>query len=436
LTVWREGERSTAKSTAALASLLALQLASVAYYYFYFEAHGYLPAPFTYNKFDTFMDLYNSMWWGAGPDKYTVWQSVYPPLNFLILDALRLLFYGSATFGSPFDVRDFDVMSAVLMCCLYLATPFIVVGTGRWSILPPSSRVLIAGGAALSAPLLFAMERGNLIVFALLALPMVFARKAVWRIIGVAMLINLKPYFAVLLLAFALARDWRGLIQATAAAGALFVFTGLLNDPDFLNFVPNILSFAGAEQLLSGREVLALPSSISAFSHVLRLALNTSTSPGFPVALTEAMIPLIEAAKLAGLIALLASMLVARERLRECEIVVGLIVIIVNLGVWVGGYSQIFYLACIPILLGMRFGPLHLGLVAAILLPLDMIVLLTQDLGPNIVFPSLDIVPIEFQLGLGSILRPVLNYALLLSVSCEFLSRRHVVLVPGKVAFA
>jgi hypothetical protein len=420
-----------------LGSLVALQIASVGYYYFYYDALGYLPAPFIYDKFDTFMDLYNSMWWGMQDVQYTVWASVYPPLNFLILDALRLAFYGNGNTGSPFDFRLLDIAPAVLMCCLYLVTPFVVVATERWSILAPSSRLLIACGAALSAPLLFAMERGNLIVLALLALPMVFARKAVWRIIGVAILINLKPYFAVLLVAFALAGNWRGLIQATAAAGALFIFTGLLNDPDFLNFIPNIFSFAGAEQLLSGREVLALPSSISAFSHVLRLALNTSTEPGFPVALTEAIIPLIEAAKLAGLIALLASMLVARERLREWEIVVGLIVIIVNLGVWVGGYSQIFYIACIPILLGMRFRTLHLALVVAIFLPLDMIVLLTEELGPSILpFARLNIVPLEYQLGLGTVLRPVLNYGLLISLAYEFSARRQAVSSPEKVAYA
>jgi hypothetical protein len=405
------------------AAALVLQVASIGYYYWYFQNHRYLPAPFIYNKFDTFMDLYNSMWWGMQDFKYTLWGSVYPPLNFLILDAIRLLFYGPITVSTSLDFRDIDITPALLMCSLDLAAPFIVVASPLWSTLRPLHRVLIAAGAALSPPLLFAMERGNLIVLALIALPMVLSRETIWKIAGVAILINLKPYFAVLLLAFAIARDWRGMIQATAAAGALFVFTGLLNDPNFLAFIPNIFSFADAEQLLSGREVLALPSSISAFSYVIRLALKTSISSGFPVALVETIIPLIEVAKMAGLAALLASMLVARDRLRDSEIVAGLIVIIVNLGFWVGGYSQIFYLACIPILLGMQFRALHLAIVAAIFLPLDLIVLLTEQLGPNVVYPSLEIVPLDFQLGLGTVLRPLLNYALLFSLSYEFLAR-------------
>lgn len=430
----REEKLTRNKGLWLIAAVLALQLASVAYYYFYFEAHGYLPAPFVYDKFDTFMDLYNSMWWGMQDFKYTLWGSVYPPLNFLILDALRLAFYGNSNFASPLDFREIEITPALLMCGLYAASPFVVVATERWRVLPPTSRFLVACTAAMSPPMLFAMERGNLIVLALVALPMVFSREAIWKIVGVAILINLKPYFAVLLLAFPIAGDWRGLIHATAAAGSLFVFTGLLNDPNFLAFIPNIFSFADAEQVLSGREVLALPSSISAFSYVLRLALKTSNTGGFPVTLVETILPLIEVAKMAGLAALLASMLVARDRLRDSEIVVGLIVIIVNLGFWVGGYSQIFYIACIPILLGMRFKTLHLRLLAAIFLPLDTIVLMTQDLGPNIVFPSLNIVPLDYQLGLGTVLRPVLNYALLFSLSWEFLARSQFTFVSRKVA--
>jgi hypothetical protein len=419
-----------------IAAIVIIQVASVGYYYWYFQKHRYLPAPFIYNKFDTFMDLYNSMWWGMQDFKYTLWGSVYPPLNFLVLDALRLLFYGPLTVISSLDFRDIDITPALLMCGLYLTAPFAVVATESWSALPISARILIAAGTALSPPLLFAMERGNLILLAFLALPLVFNRKAVRRIIGIAVLINLKPYFAVLLLAFVLSGQWRGLIQAIAAAGALFVFTGLMNDANFLMFIPNILSFADAEQLLSGREVLALPSSISAFSYVLRLALKTSVEPGFPTTLAEAAILLIEIAKLAGLATLLGAMLTMRRTLSETEISVGLVAMIVNLGISVGGYSQIFYIACVPILLGMRFRVLHLAMVTAIFLPLDMIVLVTQDLGPNLVFPSLTIVPLDFQLGLGTVLRPALNYALLLSLAYEFLARRQVAAVSKKVALA
>jgi hypothetical protein len=79
---------------------------------------------------------------------------------------------------------------------------------------------------------------------------------------------------------------------------------------------------------------------------------------------------------------------------------------------------------------------LHLAMVTAIFLPLDMIVLVTQDLGPNLVFPSLTIVPLDFHLGLGTVLRPALNYALLLSLAYEFLARRQVAAVSKKVALA
>lgn len=424
------------RGIALLGAALVLQLASLGYYSWYFDAHGYWPAPFIYNRFDTFMDLYNSMWWAGDWGKYTVWKSVYPPLNFLILDVLRLSVYGPMTIDSSLALRDLSLTPAILLSALYLVAPFVIVMTGRWSVLSPLQRILIALGLALSPPLLFALERGNLIGLALLVIPMVFSRKTIWKVLGIAILINLKPYFAVLLLTFAIAGDWRTLIQATAASGALFVFTGLVNDPNFLWFIPNIFSFADTEQILSGREVMALPSTISAFSYVLRIALKNSTESGFPVALTEAAIPLIEAAKVAGLCALIASMMVARRRLRESEIAVGLLVIIINLGISVGGYSQIFYISCIPVFVGMQLQKLHLALLAAIFLPLDMIVLLTQNLGQIVAFPQINIVDSEFQITVGTVLRPLLNYALLFSLSFEFLARRSFAAAPGKVSFA
>jgi len=55
-----------------------LQLAAVVHYVNYFDAYGYLPAPFIYDKHDTFMDFFNVLYWAGDEGRYTDWHSVYP----------------------------------------------------------------------------------------------------------------------------------------------------------------------------------------------------------------------------------------------------------------------------------------------------------------------------------------------------------------------
>src|SRR5664279_5839562 len=81
------GPRAGSKTiTVILWSGLALQIGSLVYYAWYLCTDGYLPAPFIFNKLDTFMDLYNPLWWSGEEGKYGEWRSIYPPLNYVILE--------------------------------------------------------------------------------------------------------------------------------------------------------------------------------------------------------------------------------------------------------------------------------------------------------------------------------------------------------------
>jgi hypothetical protein len=403
-----------------LSVALLLQIGTLVWYAAFFRAHGYLPEPFPYHKFDTFMDIYNPLWWNTS-DKYVTWGTVYPPLNFLILDAIHLVSFGDFQFENAIDMRDTSIMPAVLVTACYLVAPAVIVSCGYWRSVSSAVRMLVAGVATLSPVMLFSIERANLIVLALLLLPLVFSSRPLLQAVGIAVAINLKPYFALLLIIFLIARQWREFLLSFALAGAIFVFTGLACDPDFLLFVPNLLNFSqSADVIFSGRELMALPSSISAFSNVL---LVTIRNYGDPTGWLSAAATAIEVVKNAGLAVAFATIITAGRHLDSKEIAAAIIVVIVNLGVWVGGYSQIFLIPCIPAFFIMRLRWFYLATVLILFLPLDQIKLFTEPMGYFASYLSWTIPSVDWSLSLGAVLRPVLNFILMLVISAEFFVR-------------
>lgn len=404
---------------------MALQVIDIAYFAYFLQANGYLPSPFVLNKFDTFMDLYNTMWWGAQDGRYTEWGSVYPPLNFIILAALRLVFFPQGVFGDPLDIQAANLWPAYIVCALHLVAPFFVVFTKDWREFATGNRWLVAAIAVISPIFLFSMERGNLIILPLFLLPFLFShrdsRAKPWML---AVLINLKPYFALLLLAHLVKGDWRRLLEATAYAGAIFIFTGLVVDPNFPLFLPNLLSFAGNDAVLSGREVLALPSSLSAFSYAIDIFLKSAVSTG----IFESPLPSIpfiaEAVKTVILLFAGYALFVGRKTAGLPELFVIFLLIAVDAGIWAGGYSQIFFLAAVPVMAAMPMRVSHLSILLLIFLPWDLLTLYTDPTMYMESWISRSIVEMNWQLGLGTIVRPLLNALLIISVSVDLIGRQ------------
>ena len=103
-----------------LSAALLVQFGALAWYAVFFRTHGYLPEPFVYNKFDTFMDMYNPLWWNTS-DKYGRWGSVYPPLNFLVLDVIHLVSFGRYGFEDAADMRDASLLPAIIATVAFIA---------------------------------------------------------------------------------------------------------------------------------------------------------------------------------------------------------------------------------------------------------------------------------------------------------------------------
>jgi len=119
------------------------------------------------------------------------------------------------------------------------------------------------------------------------------------------------------------------------------------------------------------------------------------------------------------------AILFVRSRLVcDTEMLTLLIVVISNLGVWVGGYTYIFYIALIPVFMKMHTRLLYISLLALIAIPLDIIPLLSDFIGDYYSYLGDTHANIQWTLGLGSVVRPVANLILLLLLSCEFFVAR------------
>lgn len=187
--------------------LCGLVLASLVYTAWFFRAHGYLPQPYVYDTNDTFMDWFNTAYWAHNPGPYEVWRTVYPPLSFVFL---RLVSLKACYLSSPFWARDCDGLGRAAILGLFLLNAWLVWRCFRRN--DASSAIPRTLAMALGLPMLFALERGNLIVPCFTAFilghgPLVSKTWLRWLAIGAT--INFKPYLLVTALAPLLRRRWR-----------------------------------------------------------------------------------------------------------------------------------------------------------------------------------------------------------------------------------
>jgi len=198
-------------------------VASVVWTALRFRATGYLPQPFVFDTNDTFMDWFNTAYWANNPGAYDVWRSIYPPLSFVLLDALSL---PDCYLQSPFFARDCDWLGRSAIIAFYLIDVALVWWSFRRADRRTAPMRAIAFGLGL--PLLFTLERGNLILacfacFVLAHGPIL--RSNLWRGVAAAGAINFKPYLLLPVLALAVKREWRALELAGIATIALYLVT-------------------------------------------------------------------------------------------------------------------------------------------------------------------------------------------------------------------
>ena len=125
------------------------------------ESNGYLPAPFFYDKFDTFMDFFNVQYWTYDEGRYTEWQSIYTPFSFWIVSFFPYFDNGY----EPLMLREEGILYLI---GLYVITTILILYFQSKSIMHSNKIILIM--LLLSTPFLFTLERGNLLFITLIFL--------------------------------------------------------------------------------------------------------------------------------------------------------------------------------------------------------------------------------------------------------------------------
>jgi len=188
-----------------------------------FADNGFLPQPFVFDTNDTFMDWFNTAYWANHPGAYDVWRSIYPPLSFVFLDMFSL---PGCYLQSSFHARDCDWLGRATIIAFYLIDVALVWISFRRA--DPRTALPRTIAFALGLPLLFTLERGNLILVAFAFFAIAhgrITRSRGWQWLSMAVTINFKPYLLLPVLALAVKRRWRMLEAAGIATVALYLIT-------------------------------------------------------------------------------------------------------------------------------------------------------------------------------------------------------------------
>ena len=208
--------------------------------------YKYLPTPFYWEAFDTWMDWFNTAFRGHQPGAYDEWGTVYPPLSFVVL---RFVTYGPCyTFAEQFASRECDVYGVTTLHIFYLIN---IVLTAR-TMMKIDRRTAFPRAFALTAglPMLFALERGNIILLCYTCLllaygPLLKSARARWFFAACA--INFKVYLVGTLLAQLLKRRWRWFEGATLATILVYLVTyAILGDGTPRQIYDNITNFSSS----------------------------------------------------------------------------------------------------------------------------------------------------------------------------------------------
>ncbi len=219
------GRRSLPRIAARLVeiALALLVVAGFAATLGFFLERGHLPVPFIFDVNDTFMDWFNTAYWANNEGAYSVWRTVYPPLSFVFL---RIFSLSACYASSPFHARDCDWLSQAALAGFYLIDIILVYLALRR--IDPRTAPMRAVAFALGLPLLFTLERGNLILpclafFVVAHTPLTTSK---WlQSLGHAVSINFKPYLLLPVLALAVKREWRTLELAGLATLLVYLVT-------------------------------------------------------------------------------------------------------------------------------------------------------------------------------------------------------------------
>lgn len=393
---------------------LICELINIAYYAGFYYYHQYLPAPFVWNKQDSFMDFYNPLYWVIKDGFYTTFNSVYPALNYYIL---KIFSFGLSSFVvlDPYDFRTANSNLSIFLVLVYLLIIFAVTRLGEWRKLADTSPILNYWICAASVPVLFALERGNLIFIALLFLALYLHVSGSWaKAFYLALLINMKPYFVILMLQYINRHrfDWKIVLKIGFISVLVFVIFGFFAHIDFIRFIKAYVGLAKAglsSGALSVDGVIALPHNLASLA-VIENILYLPEGPHIYAHWFSAM-------KIIGLLGPVLLLIISFIKpLSKEELLISACLVIMNFSTSTGGYILLIYIILLPYFLqSSHYRQLAILALLIFALPLDFIHILKSPYTEVTSYFAGDIVTkdVELWIALGTVVRPICNFLVL-----------------------
>ncbi|MDR3560645.1 MAG: hypothetical protein P4N59_04255 [Negativicutes bacterium] len=394
--------------------LLALQIGNFVFYIVFGASFGFLPSPFVQDKNDTFMDFYHTAFWSADSGRFSIWHSVYPPFVFVLLRSLMYPFPATELAHDGFSLRALWPQAIPIIVASYVVAISAAAALWPGRTIRLTGRVYWAVFFALSPPALFALERGNL-VFLLPPLVVLTLRdNKILRAIAEAIMINIKPYMALMLLVYIVKGDFRGFVQSASLNLAVFLLSGLIIDPNFLDFLQSFMTFSQVTYPWQPNALMSMVASpgllgyAAAYRYEVR-DFELSLSPLY-VGLSRIPLFVCYAMCLYGIV----YAFVRRWTISEEMIRLFIVALVTNCVLSAGGYSLIFYVGCFGCILnGGTEKRLWFVTIIAIFAPIDLIVThIDHGYDVSSYIGGSQVRVVDFRMA-ASYLRPALNMFLL-----------------------
>ncbi len=379
-------------------------VASVIWTFAFFRQNGFLPQPFVFDTNDTFMDWFNTAYWANNGGAFEVWGTIYPPLSFVFLDTLSL---PGCYLETSFYARDCDWLARGAILACYLISVWVAWLAFRKA--NPNTAPMRTLAIALGLPLLFTLERGNLIIaafpFFVIAHSEVTKSRA-WRVFSAAVTINFKPYLVVPVFSYAVKREWRAFELMGIASVALYLVTlALVGSGTPEEIITNTAKWVEFQ----GGQVWNEVNYSTSFAPLLRI--RTLNVPVLQFVSSE----LVETIELVAILAIRSTQVIALAALAAAWLQPRALPIYrlsaILFGTYIvtqspGGYAQLFLLFLVFLEPWRRPGPI-VALVCAYVLSLlgDWTITTIMELSLNSWLGSRDVNPI-FGLTFGHFVRP------------------------------
>jgi len=393
-------------------TILAIEVINLIYFFLYLYFNKYLPAPFVWDKNDTFMDFYNPLFWVLKDEFYTTYKSVYPPINYFFLK-LFTFNLDSNSFSSSFQLREAKANLIYYLLAINAVIIFLILKIGDWREVVIRTRILIWTAIIFSTPVLFAMERGNLIFVSLLVLAIYMATEnTLLKAITFALLVNIKPYFIILLIEYLniYKFDLKIISKIIITSILMFLLTSLMAGLDIIAFIGNYSNF-GSRVNFSNDGLLAFPNTFESIAQLIKLIFKNNEYANhrdiliLPFKILKIIVPL----------TFLFVLLVMPLKMQTLK--VSAILLIGNFSHITSGYIYLIYILIVPFL--MREVELRKGiylLLIIFVLPLDCVRM--SGFSANFVFVNsylggVEIYNADFWIGIGTLVRPISNFILM-----------------------